>query len=80
MMDENSKFTVWVGDCFGGYSRVCTGLNGIEAIERDKSESRLCDYFTSTMITLDSNDRQPRGEVYREDIRKLYQKVINYQI
>jgi len=79
-MDENSKFTVWVGDCFGGYSKAGSGLNGLEAIELDKLESSMADYFTSTIITLDSDDRQPRNEVYREDIRKLYRNVINYQI
>lgn len=79
-MDENTKFTVWVGDPFGGYSRAGSGLNGLEAIELDKVESGLADYFTSTMITLDSDDKQPRNEVYRDDIRKIYQNVINYQI
>lgn len=79
-MDENSKFTVWVGDPFGGYSRACSGLSGIEAIKADKYESSMADYFTSTMITLDSDDRQPRNEVYRDDIRKIYQNVIDFQI
>ena len=49
-----TTYKVLVGDPFGGYATVKSGLTREEAEELDKEVSAECDYFTVTKIELDN--------------------------
>jgi len=55
-MEDEGTYSVLVGDPFGGYATVESGLTREAAEKLERTVQGECDYFTTTMIKPDKNE------------------------
>ena len=59
-MEDEGTYSVLVGDPFGGYATVESGLSREAAEKLERTVQGECDYFTTTMIKPDKNESKDK--------------------